>query len=71
MKAIGIILIIVGALALVFQGITYTKRRDSVSLGPATITTVQRETIPLPPILGGAALVVGIALLVAGSRRGT
>ena len=69
MKVAGIILIVLGALALVFQGITYTKRRESVSLGPARITAEQKETIPLPPVLGGVALVAGIALLVAGSRR--
>jgi uncharacterized membrane protein len=68
-KTIGIILIVLGALALVFQGITYTKRRQSVSLGPATITAEQKETIPLPPILGGVALLAGIALVVVGSRR--
>lgn len=69
MKTAGLILIVLGVLALVFQGITYTKRRESVSLGPASITAEQKETIPLPPILGGVALVAGIALLVAGSRR--
>ena len=71
MRLIGIMLIVLGAVALLFQGITYTKRRESVRLGPATITAEQKETIPLPPILGGAALVAGIALLVAGSRRKT
>ena len=71
MKTVGLILIVLGALALLFQGITYTKRRESVRLGPATITAEQKETIPLPPILGGVALVAGIALLVAGSRRRT
>ena len=71
MKTIGIILIALGALALVYGGFTYTKRRESVSLGPATITAEQKETIPLPPILGGAVLVAGIALVIAGSRRRT
>ena len=71
MKIAGIILIVLGVLALLFQGITYTKRRQSVSLGPAKITAEQKETIPVPPILGGVALVAGIALVVAGSRRGS
>jgi hypothetical protein len=71
MRTIGIILIVLGALALIYQGFTYTKRRESVSLGPVQVTAEQKETIPLPPILGGAALVAGIALVVAGSRRRT
>ena len=70
MRIAGIVLVVLGALALLFQGFTYTKRRESVSLGPATITAEQKETLPLPPIIGGAVLIAGIALLVAGSRRG-
>lgn len=69
MKIAGIILIVLGALALIYQGFTYTKRRESVSLGPATITAEQKESIPIPPIVGGLALVAGIALVIAGSRR--
>jgi hypothetical protein len=67
---LGLALIVAGVLALVFQGITYTKRRESVRLGPAQITAEQKETIPLPRILGGAAVVAGLVLIVAGARRG-
>lgn len=62
-------LIVLGALALAYGGITYTRRRDTVRLGPLSATLRQRETIPISPILGGLAIVAGIGLLVVGGRR--
>jgi uncharacterized membrane protein len=72
MKAIslvGILLVVLGALALAYQGITYTHREKVLDLGPIHATEDKRERIPLPPILGGLALVGGIVLLVAGAKK--
>jgi uncharacterized membrane protein len=65
---IGIVLIAVGLVSLVYQGITYTSRETVVELGPIKATADKQKTIPLPPILGGLALVGGVSLLV-GSWR--
>lgn len=67
---IGVILIVLGVVAFAYQGITYTTREKAVDLGPLHVTTEKTRTIPLPPIVGGIALVGGIVLLVAGSRKG-
>jgi len=67
--AVGIALIVLGVLALVFQGITYTTREKVLDVGPIEATKEHRKTVPLPPIVGGVALVGGIALVVVGSRR--
>lgn len=69
MRIAGIVLIIVGLIGLAYGGITYTRRRDTVSIGPITATVNQRETFPISPIAGAVALVAGIGLLMAGSRR--
>lgn len=69
MRIAGIILIILGIIGLVYGGITYTRRRDTVSIGPITATVNQRETVPISPIAGAIALVAGIGLVVAGGRR--
>jgi uncharacterized membrane protein len=66
---IGIALIALGLIALVYQGITYTTREKVVDLGPLKITAQKEKTIPLPPILGGLALVGGIVLVVAAARK--
>jgi UDP-N-acetylmuramyl pentapeptide phosphotransferase/UDP-N-acetylglucosamine-1-phosphate transferase len=66
---IGIVLIVVGALALAYQGINYTREKKVVDMGPMHVTTETHERIPLPPILGGLALVGGVILLVAGAKN--
>lgn len=69
MKIIGVVLIVIGIIALAYGGITYTKREKVLDIGPLEATTERRETIPLPPVLGGLALAGGIVLLIVGSRR--
>ena len=67
---IGIILIVLGIVAFAYQGITYTTREKVVDLGPIQVTSETTKTLPLPPILGGIALVGGIVLLVVGNKKG-
>ena len=69
MRIVGIALIVLGVLALAYGGISYTKEKKVVDLGPIEATEKTRETIPLPPVLGAAALVGGIVLLVVRSRK--
>ncbi|HEY7166046.1 MAG TPA: DUF3185 domain-containing protein [Candidatus Binatia bacterium] len=66
---VGILLIILAVVAFSYQGITYTKREKVLDIGPIQATTEKKETIPLPPLLGAAALIGGVALVVVGSRR--
>jgi len=70
LKIVGIILIVLGVVALVFQGITYTTREKVIDIGPIHATADEKKTIPLPPVLGAIALVGGIVLLVAGRKKG-
>lgn len=66
---LGIALIILGVLALAYQGFSYTVPKKAVDLGPIQVTKEEHHTIPLPPILGAIALIGGIAVLVM-DRRG-
>jgi len=68
---IGIVLVVLGALALAYQGINYTRTEKVFDMGPIHATKETHERIPLPPILGGIALIGGVALLVAGSMQKT
>jgi hypothetical protein len=61
-------LIIIGVISLVFQGVTYTRHKKVLQVGSFEATTEQHKTIPLPPIIGGVALVAGVALLMLGRR---
>lgn len=67
---IGILLIVIGVMSLVFQGITYTTKEDVVDLGPVNVTTETEKSLPLPPILGGIALAGGILLVAKSARAG-
>jgi hypothetical protein len=66
---LGVILVVLGALALAYQGITYTTHKKVLDIGPIQATETEHKTIPLPPILGGIALVGGIVLLAVGSKK--
>ncbi len=61
---VGVALLIVGVLALAYQGFSYTVPKKAVDLGPIQVTRQERHTVPLPPILGALALIGGIAVLV-------
>jgi hypothetical protein len=65
----GIVLIVLGALALAYQGINYTRKKDVIDMGSINVTTETQERIQVPPILGGLTLAGGIALLLIGARK--
>jgi hypothetical protein len=65
---VGILLIVLGAIALAYQGITYTTSEKIVDLGPLKVEAQREKTIPLPPVLGGVAVAAGVILVLAGAR---
>ena len=66
---IGIALIVLGILALAYQGITYTTKEKVVDLGPLKASVEKEKTLPLPPVLGGLAIAAGVFLVWVGARR--
>jgi hypothetical protein len=66
----GIILIVIGIVAFVYQGISYTTREKVIDIGPIQMTAEKTKTLPISPIMGGIALVGGIVLLVMGNKKG-
>jgi hypothetical protein len=65
----GLILIVLGLAALVYQGVSYTSRETVIDIGPITATAERQKTLPIPPVLGILAVAGGVALLVAGVRQ--
>jgi uncharacterized membrane protein len=66
---VGIVLIVIGVVVLVYQGITYTTREKVLEVGPVEVRKDTQKTIPLPPVIGGVALAGGIILVLVGARR--
>jgi hypothetical protein len=67
--SLGLALIMLGIVAFVYQGITYTTREKVIDIGPLQATVDKKETIPLTPLVGGLALAGGIVVLIVGARR--
>ena len=65
----GLILIVLGVIALAYQGITYTTHKKVLDVGPIQATKTEHNTIPLSPVFGGIALVGGVVLILAGIKR--
>ena len=65
----GFALIALGVIALAYQGITYKSRETVLDVGPIHATAEREKTLPLPPILGIAFVVGGVALLFLGGRK--
>ncbi len=66
---IGLLLIVFGISALAYQGITYTSREKILDIGPIQASADTEKTIPLPPIVGGLAIVCGVGLVVVGRKK--
>jgi hypothetical protein len=66
---VGIVLVVLGIVALAYGGISYTREKTVIDLGPIEAKAETRETIPLPPVLGALALAGGVVLLVTGARK--
>lgn len=66
---VGVVLIVLGVVALAYQRITYTSRETVIDIGALHATAERQRTVPLPPVLGGVAVAGGVALLIAGRRK--
>jgi hypothetical protein len=64
MKPLGIILLVVGVLALAYQGFTYTTQKKVLDIGPIQATKEEHHSVPIPPILGALALIGGVVVLI-------
>jgi len=65
---IGIVLIVLGIVGLVFPVITYTTR-EPVNFFGLQFTAEEHKTVLIPGVVGGLALVGGLAVVLASSRK--
>lgn len=63
MKVLGGILVVLGIVALIYGGVSWTRTDTVVDAGPIQITADKKESIPISPIAGGLMLVAGVVLL--------
>jgi hypothetical protein len=65
---LGILLIVLGALAIAYQGFTYTTQKKEVDIGPIEVNKKEHHEVDFPPLLGALAVVGGVAVLVLDRR---
>jgi uncharacterized membrane protein len=65
----GIVLIVIGVVSLAYQGFTYHTQKRVADIGPIHATKTESHTVPLPPVLGGLALVGGVVLVAVGAKQ--
>ena len=68
-KTIGIILVVVGAVMLIWTGFSFTKKETLVEIGPVEIAADKKESVNWPPYVGGVILVAGVVLLIIPRKR--
>lgn len=68
---LGVVLVILGVAGLIYEGVSYTSREKVIDIGPIEATAERTKTIPISPLASGAAIVIGLGLLVAGQRKGS
>jgi len=68
-RVFAIVLIVAGAFMLATPMLSYTTKDKVLDAGPVEITKTERHSVPISPLLGGAAVVIGIGLLVTGARK--
>jgi drug/metabolite transporter (DMT)-like permease len=64
MRAIGIILIVIGALMMIFKGFNYTEEKNVADIGPLKINKEQTRHVGWPMYAGGILAVAGIVIIV-------
>lgn len=67
-KLVGMVLLVLGALGLIYGGFSYTKEETAAKIGPLEIKVAQQENVNIPLWVGIAAMVAGGALLVMGRK---
>ena len=66
---LGMALIVIGIVALMYQGFTYTTRKKVLDIGPIQATKEEHQTIPIPPVIGVIAVISGVAVLALGRGK--
>ena len=69
-QIVGLVLVVIGIVALVWGGVFWTDRDTVVDAGPLEIATENREGVALPPVVGVLSLVAGAVLLLIPKRTG-
>jgi len=64
----GVLLIVLGVLALVYKNVSYTSQETVLQIGSLKATTETEKNIPIPNVLGIVAIIAGVVVIAVGGR---
>ncbi len=68
-KSLGIVLIVLGAILLIWTGFTYTKKEKIIDAGPIQISADREKSVNWPPYAGGIILIAGIVIFLGAKKN--
>lgn len=66
---LGVVLVVIGVIALAYGGFTYTTQKKVVDIGPIQATKTEHHGVPIPPIIGAVFLIGGVVVLASGRGK--
>lgn len=63
------VLVVIGLVSLLLGGFRWTENKTVIDVGPVKATAEEHKALPIPPVVGGLALVGGIILFVIPTKR--
>ena len=66
---VGIVLVIAGIVALAYGGFSFTTTETVAEVGPLKLEKEKTRSLAISPMIGAAAVVAGVVLVVVGARR--
>jgi hypothetical protein len=69
MKALGLILIVVGIAMIIIRGVSVPTEKKVVDIGPVEINKKENKWVGWPTYAGGIVAVVGVVLVVGAGRK--
>jgi len=71
MKALGIILIVIGIAMIIFRQVNFTTEKEVADLGPIELNKKEQKKVAWPTYAGIAVAACGVVILVAAARKTT
>ena len=68
-KLVGVVLLVLGGLALVYGSFSFTKATHQAKIGPLELSVKEKQTVNVPVWAGGGAMVLGLVLVLVGGKR--
>ena len=68
MRTLGVILVILGILALIYTGFTFTTEEKVLDLGPLEVNKEKENVVSWPPVVGVILLIGGVVILVTAKK---